>query len=143
MRIKKMQIDNQVLDLLKVLGIIMLIGLILAMILMAWVFAKVRNINLPAGADFFDALRATPFAVVVLLDLLDLSLDFFSAPFSWVILGRLGLQPLRTVTVIESIIPGTSLLPTMTIAWLIVTQIDKRGTLQSSLRRFLPKNNPF
>ena len=114
-----MQIDGQLLNFLKIMGIIMAVGLVLAMLLLAWVFYKVRKINLPAGTDFFDALRATPLPVVILLDLLDLSLDFFSAPFSWVILGRLGLQPLRTVTVVESIIPGTSLLPTMTIAWLI------------------------
>lgn len=111
--------EGQLLEFLKIVGIIMMVGLILAMLLAAWVFYKVRHINLPAGTDFFDALRATPLAVVILLDLLDLSLDFFSAPFAWVILGRLGLQPLRTVTMVESIIPGTSLLPTMTIAWVI------------------------
>lgn len=123
-----MPIDNTLLDFLKILGIIMLFGLILAMLLMAWILYKIRKINLPAGADFFDALRATPLAVVVLLDLLDLSLDFFSAPISWVILGRLGLQPLRTVTVVESIIPGTSLLPLMTIAW-VVARVWKNARL--------------
>ena len=95
------------------------IGLVLAGLLVAWVFYKVRRINLPAGTDFFDALRATPLSVVILLDLLDFSLDFFSAPISWVILGKLGLEPLRGVTMIESLIPGTVALPTMTIAWLI------------------------
>ena len=106
-------------DVLKAFAIIAGIGLALSLLLAAWVFWKVRRINLPAGTEFFDALRATPLSVVILLDLLDLSLDFFSAPFSWIILGRLGLEPLRTVTVIESLIPGTELLPTMTIAWLI------------------------
>lgn len=123
-----MPIDNTLLDFLTILGIIMLFGLILAMLLMAWILYKIRKINLPAGADFFDALRVTPLAVVVLLDLLDLSLDFFSAPISWVILGRLGLQPLRTVTVVESIIPGTSLLPLMTIAW-VVARVWKNARL--------------
>jgi hypothetical protein len=33
--------------------------------------------------------------VVVLLDLLDFSLDFLSAPFAWVLLGYLGLEKLR------------------------------------------------
>jgi hypothetical protein len=109
----------QWMDILTGIGVIMLLGLILSFALLAWVYFKVRRINLPAGSEFFDALRATPLAVVILLDLLDLSLDFFSAPFSWVILGRLGLEPLRTVTVVESLIPGTELLPTMTIAWVI------------------------
>lgn len=66
------------------------------------------------------ALQATPLAVVVLLDLLDLSLDFLSAPFAWVVLGYLGLKPLRGVTMVESLIPGTQVLPTMTAAWLFV-----------------------
>jgi hypothetical protein len=106
-------------DLLKVFGIIILVALILAMLLAAWVFWRVRRINLPPNADFFEALRATPFSVVLLLDLLDLSLDFLSAPFAWVILGKLGLEPLRAVSVVESFIPGTQALPTMTIAWII------------------------
>ncbi len=107
------------LDVLKILGIVAGIGLLLSLGLGAWIFWKIRRINLPAGTEFFDALRATPLPVVILLDLLDLSLDIFSAPFSWLILSRLGLEPLRTVTVIEALIPGTELVPTMTIAWLI------------------------
>ncbi len=109
----------QWIDLLKIFAIVAMVGLILAMLLAAWVLWRVRKINLPAGADFFAALRYTPLSVVILLDLLDLSLDFFSAPFAWMLLGRLGLEPLRYVTVIESLIPGTELLPTMTIAWVI------------------------
>jgi hypothetical protein len=122
---------------LTVIGTIMLIGLALSLLLLAWVYFKVRKINLPAGTDFFDALRATPLIVVILLDLLDLSMDFFSAPFSWVLLGRLGLEPLRTVTIVESLIPGTELLPTMTIAWIIATKIDKHGVLQSRIQHFI------
>jgi hypothetical protein len=84
-----------------------------------YVWVKVRRINLPPDADTLTALRMTPLSVVILLDLLDLSLDFLGAPFAWIILGRLGLGPLRGVTVIESIIPGTQLIPTMTIAWVL------------------------
>jgi hypothetical protein len=106
-------------DLLKILGIIIGIGLFLSLCLLAWVVVKVRRINLPAGSDFFDALRATPLSVVVLLDLLDLSLDIFSAPLAWILLGKLGLEPLRPVTMIKDLIPlpGLEALPTMTIAW--------------------------
>ena len=90
-----------------------------AVALGVYVWVTVRRINLPPGADTLTALRMTPLSVVVLLDLLDLSLDFLGAPFAWIILGRLGLGPLRGVTVIESIIPGTQLIPTMTIAWVL------------------------
>jgi len=95
------------------------VGLALALALLAWVLWRVRKVKLPVGADTLTALRMTPLAVVVLLDLLDFSLDIFSAPVSWTILGYLGLSPLRGVTVIEGLIPGTQLLPTMTAAWLV------------------------
>lgn len=112
-------------DVIATLGIIIGIGLLLALILLAYVLWRVRRINLPPNADFFTALRHTPISVVILLDLLDLSLDFLSAPFAWVILGKLGLEPLRAVSVIESFIPGTQMLPTMTLAW-IVARLWKR-----------------
>ena len=99
---------------------IMGVALALALPLLAWVIWRVRRIALPAGADFFTALRHTPFVVVLLLDLLDLGLDFLSAPIAWVLLTRLGLAPLRGVTIIEELIPGTQIIPTMTLAWVAV-----------------------
>ena len=50
----------------------------------------------------------------------------FSAPIAWPLLGRLGLTPLRQVTVIEELIPGTQVIPTMTLAWL-AARIIRRG----------------
>jgi hypothetical protein len=104
--------------------ILMGIGVVISLVLLGWVVWRVKRINLPAGADFFTALRATPLSVVILLDFLDLSLDIFGAPFAWTILTYLGLKPLRGVTVVESLIPGTQLIPTMTVAWLIARQIS-------------------
>jgi hypothetical protein len=78
---------------------------------------------LPPDADFLTALRVTPLAVVILLDLLDFSLDIFSAPLAWMILGYLGLKPLRGVTIVESLIPGTQFLPTMTVVWVFARLI--------------------
>ncbi|MCJ7824845.1 MAG: hypothetical protein MUP44_08090 [Anaerolineales bacterium] len=92
--------------------------LALALALLAWVLWRVRRIQLPEGTGFLAALRATPLLVVILLDLLDMSLDFLSAPISWTLLGYLGLSPLRGVTMVESLIPGTQLLPTMTASWI-------------------------
>lgn len=102
-----------------VVGIIIGAALVLAVLMAVWVFSRIRRIQLPPDADFFTALRLTPISVVILLDLLDLSLDFLSAPFAWVILDRLGLKPLRGVTFVESLIPGTGFLPTMTTAWVL------------------------
>lgn len=106
--------------------IVMGVALALALLLLGWILWRVRRINLPPGADFATALRMTPFAVVFLLDLLDLGLDFFAAPISWVILGKLGLAPLRGVSVVEQIIPGTQFIPTMTAAWVVVRLLDRR-----------------
>ncbi|MGQ0600151.1 MAG: hypothetical protein ACT4QE_00485 [Anaerolineales bacterium] len=94
------------------------LALVLAVLLGAWVMWRVRRINLPPDADTLTALRATPLSVVLLLDLLDFSLDFLSAPLAWIILGRLGLAPLRGVTTVEALIPGTQFIPTMTLAWI-------------------------
>jgi hypothetical protein len=105
------------------------IALTLALLLLAWIIWRVRRINLPPDADWVTAMRATPFVVVLMLDLLDFSLDFFSAPFAWIILSYLGLKPLRAVTTIESLIPGTQFLPTMTAAW-VIARFMKREQLQ-------------
>jgi hypothetical protein len=93
------------------------LSLVLALLLLAYILVQVRRIHLPPNADFFTALRYTPVSVVIFLDLLDLGLDFFSAPISWILLGKLGLAPLRGVTVVEDLIPGTQFIPTMTLAW--------------------------
>ena len=75
------------------------------------------RIHIPPDADFVTTLRHVPLSLVLFLDLLDFGLDFFSVPIAWVLLSKLGLQSLRGVTVVEEIIPGTQLLPTMTAAW--------------------------
>ena len=88
-------------------------------LLLAWVLWRVKRVELPPEADFVTALRFTPFIIVVILDLLDFGLDFLSVPIAWTLLGRLGLAPLRGVTILEELIPGTQLLPTMTAAWVL------------------------
>jgi hypothetical protein len=115
-------------DFLYPLLILIGLALMMAMLLLLWIIWRVRRINLPPDADWFTAMHATPFVVVLVLDLLDFSLDFFSAPFAWVLLSYLGLKPLRAVTVIESLVPGTQFLPTMTAAW-IIARLMKREQL--------------
>jgi hypothetical protein len=106
-------------EVLVVAGAVIGVGLLLSLLLVGWVVWRVKRINLPEGIDALTALRATPFVVVLLLDLLDLSLDFLAAPFAWTLLGYLGLKPLRGVTIVESLIPGTQFIPTMTLAWVL------------------------
>lgn len=118
-------------DILYILLSLMGIGLIAAILLLLWVIWRVKRMNLPADTGFLATLRVTPISVVILLDVLDFALDFLSAPFSWVILNYLGLKPLRTVTVIESLIPGSELLPTMTIAWVLARIIPPDTTFEN------------
>jgi len=106
-------------SILLVIFIVMGVGLLFSLALTVWVFLRVRRIRLPADAGFVTAMRATPFVVVLLLDLLDFSLDFLAAPFAWTLLGYLGLKPLRGASVLESLIPGTQFIPTMTLAWIL------------------------
>jgi hypothetical protein len=112
-------------------GAIVALTLGIAVVLMAWVILRVRRIDLPPDADWITALRATPLIVVVVLDLLDLSLDFLAAPIGWLLLTRLGLGPLRAITVVEALVPFTRLIPLMTTAWILVRVLKLHGTALS------------
>jgi hypothetical protein len=110
----------------QVMGVAMLISLVLAGALIVLTYRRLKRIHIPPGADFFTTLRHVPLSLVLFLDLLDFGLDFFSVPIAWVILGKLGLQSLRGVTVVEEAIPGTQFLPTMTATW-IAARLLSRG----------------
>ena len=103
----------------QVMLVAMLLSVILASLLLVLTYRRLKRIRIPPGADFLTTLRHVPLTLVLVLDLLDFGLDFFSVPIAWTILGRLGLQSLRGVTVVEELIPGTQFLPTMTAAWLV------------------------
>jgi hypothetical protein len=100
-----------------ILAALFLISITLSLLLAAFIVWRIKKINLPPGADPITALRMTPLAVVIVLDVLDLSMDFLSAPVAWTILTYLGLHPLRMAAAIIGLVPGTQFLPMMTIAW--------------------------
>ena len=104
------------------------LALALALLLLFVVWRQVKRIHIPPDATFGETLLFTPFLVVLMIDLLDFALDFLAAPFSWIILDRLGLKALRGVTIIESLIPFTQAIPTMTLAWVWVRLFP--GTIQ-------------
>ncbi|MGB3714214.1 MAG: hypothetical protein WA996_07280 [Candidatus Promineifilaceae bacterium] len=96
---------------------------------------KVRGIDIPQDASFSETLLATPLAIVVAIDLLDLALDVLAAPLSWAVLDWLGLKALRGVAAVEALIPGTQLVPTLTLCWLGVRILGhrQRGLGQSMI----------
>lgn len=115
----------------RTLGIILLVwmgvSLTLALLLFVLVIRKLRRLNIPPDAGFAETLHYTPFVVVLFIDLLDWGLDFLAAPFSWVILDRLGLKALRNVSALEALIPFTQPIPTLTAAWLWVRFFGPQG----------------
>lgn len=114
-------LQNFVLVLLSVMSV----ALVIALILLVIIIIQVRRINVPPGAGFAETMLYTPFLVVVFLDVLDLALDFLSAPIAWVVLDRLGLKGLRGIAAFESLIPLTQAIPTMTLAWIAVRVMGK------------------
>jgi hypothetical protein len=94
------------------------VSLALALLLLIVVIRQVRKINVPPDASFQETLLLTPISVVLMIDLLDLGLDFLAAPIAWIILDRLGLKALRGVSAVEAVIPLTQAIPTMTLAWI-------------------------
>ncbi len=101
------------------------LSLAAAILLVLMTYRRLRRLSLPLDADFMTCLRTVPITVVIILDLLDFGLDVFSAPVAWVLLGKLGLQGLRGITILEELIPGTQFLPTMTLAWIGIRLYDR------------------
>ena len=99
---------------------------------------ELEDLEIPQDADFFETLRIIPITVPIALDLLDLAFDVFAAPIAWFILDLLGLEALKTVTVVEGLVPGTQILPTMTLAWVLarIMRKDRDTTARSQLRDY-------
>jgi len=102
--------------LLYALAIVSAVSLVVALVMTVVLWRRLRRLSI-SGGGFWQTLREVPLGLVVLLDLLDLALDVFSAPIIWFLLKRLGLQSLRDVATIEALIPISGPIPTMTICW--------------------------
>jgi hypothetical protein len=104
-------------------GTALLIGMgvsvVLAVVLLILTYRRLKQIDVPPDADFFTTLRHVPLSLALILDLLDFGLDFLGAPIGWLILSQLGLQSLRGVTLVEGLLPGTQIIPTLTFAWFL------------------------
>lgn len=84
----------------------------------------IRRLRIPPDADYWTTMRYVPFALVVLLDLLDFGLDIFAAPVAWIVLDRLGLYGLRNKAAVEALIPFTQPIPTFTLSWIAARTLD-------------------
>lgn len=104
---------------LNVAAVVVACSLALAVLLIYLAVRQVKRIRVPPGAGFVATLQGTPLVLVLGLDFLDLALDVLAAPLAWVILEYLGLKGLRGMTVVESLLPGTQLIPTLTLSWIV------------------------
>ncbi len=113
-------------------------ALVAAIALLVIAARQIAEIDVPEDADFFETLQHVPITVPIALDLLDMAFDVFSAPVSWVVLELMGLQALQLITVFQGLIPGTQLIPTLTIAWVISRMMRKkrRTALRSALHEY-------
>ena len=109
-----------------------LVAGVLAAVMLAWTYRDIRRLRIPANAGFYGTLRIIPLRVAIFLDLLDLALDSFAAPLAWLVLRWLRLDGLRAPAIIEAFIPGTQLLPTMTVLW-FATRAFNLGELPASV----------
>ncbi|MFN2143275.1 MAG: hypothetical protein ACK2U5_22510 [Candidatus Promineifilaceae bacterium] len=100
-----------------VVAALMAVSFVLAMLLFVFSVRRIKGLNIPEDAGFGEALLYTPLTLVLFVDLLDFALDILAAPFTWVILDRLGLKALKNVFAFEALLPFTQAIPTMTIAW--------------------------
>jgi hypothetical protein len=145
-------------DVLQQLGIIVLLvmgasaGIAVLGLLM--ITRSIRNIRVPANADFFTTMRYVPLTLVVLLDLLDLGLDVFAAPVSWLVLDRMGMPNLRDKAAVEALLPFTGPIPTFTIAWFLsrttglgtdpaARAAAQHAAAQHRQRRFAERDYPY
>ncbi len=98
---------------------LMITCLIVAMIVLWLIWQRLRRLNVPPNAGFFETMHYLPIALPIALDLLDLGLDILAAPISWLLLDRLGLRGLRNKAAVEALIPFTQPIPIFTIGWVI------------------------
>lgn len=122
-------LDQALVQLLFVLALAMVLGLVAALLMLVLAIRKLRGVDLQSEAGLLSTLRQVPLALVVALDLLDFSLDVFAAPLNWFLLRHLKLQPLREMAVIEALLPGTQLLPLLTLGWFAARMFPEAETL--------------
>lgn len=97
----------------------MLTCLIVAMIVLWLAWERLRRLNVPPDAGFFETMHYLPITLPIVLDVLDLGFDILAAPISWLLLDQLGLRGLRNKAAVEALIPFTQPIPVFTISWMI------------------------
>ena len=91
------------------------------------IFRIIRRMTVGLDDTGLYALRSVTIAVPLAIDAVDLGLDFFGSPLAWFIANQTPLKPLRGASLWESLVPGTQLLPTMTLGWYWANHVRRDG----------------
>lgn len=123
--------------------ILVILGVLVVALIVLLVMAvrEMRSIEVPPDADFFETMRLIPITVPLALDLLDFIFDsvipvfggFLGAPISWLLLDTMGLKSLRAITAVESFIPATQLIPTLTAGWVLARTLKPSGPSEAEV----------
>lgn len=113
--------------LLVVMGLTALALTTISLLLLWWLYGRLERLRIKEDEELGETLRRVPLLLMVALDLLDTALDFFSAPFVWAFLNHMGWNKLRNLATAVAVVPGTQLLPILTISWLLVRVLGKRS----------------
>lgn len=105
------------------------LALVVALLgLWLWVVVRmVRRVTVRLDDDGLLALRSVSVALPLVVDAVDLGLDLFGAPLAWLIADRSALKPLRGTSLLESLVPGTQILPLMTLGWWWANHVRRDG----------------
>jgi len=91
------------------------------------IFRIVRRMTVGLDDTGLFALRSVTIAVPLAIDAVDFGLDFFGAPLAWFIANQTALKPLRGASLWEGLVPGTQLIPSMTLGWYWANHVRRDG----------------
>ena len=118
--------------LLMAIGLSILLGLV-----WLWVVVRlIRRATVDRDPETLAAVQALPLPLALGIDAIDLGLDFLGAPVAWLAVTEAArrleapeLKRLRGLTLLESLIPGTQLIPVMTITWIYAQNVAAQERL--------------
>ena len=113
-----MDSPNLLQSLLIALGVVVLLTTLAAALLLWWLHRKLQLLRIATDASLGETLRSIPFLLALALDLLDMGLNLFAAPFVCFFLHRMGWMKLRNLATAAAAIPGTQFVPILSIAWI-------------------------
>lgn len=124
-------------------GVVALLAIATAAAILWWLHSRLKLLRIARDTGLGETLRAVPFALVLALDLLDMGLNLFSAPLVWILFHRMGWHKLRNLATAAAAIPGTQLVPVLSIAWIVARIAGRRADrLLEAAQDAHPKDRP-